>query len=72
MLQHVLVAAYGVGLEFVLLHVASITKAVLRELDIQQIEWPAVSPDLNPIEYCGIGLTEVFVGALFRHRLSKT
>ena len=32
-------------------HVALITRAVLRELDIQEMEWPAVSPDLNPIEH---------------------
>ena len=24
---------------------------VARELDIQEMEWPAVSPDLNPIEH---------------------
>jgi hypothetical protein len=23
----------------------------LRELDIQEMEWPAVSPDINPIEH---------------------
>ena len=46
LLQHVLVAAYGVGPEFVLMHdnarahVARIARAVLRELDIQEIEWP--------------------------------
>ena len=32
-------------------HVARITRAVLRELEIQEMEWTAVSPDLNPIEY---------------------
>jgi hypothetical protein len=57
MLQHVLVAVYGVGPEFVLIHdnarahVALITRAVLRELDIQEMEWPAESFDLNPIEH---------------------
>jgi Transposase and inactivated derivatives len=57
LLQHVLVAAYGVSPEFELMHdnarayVARITRAVLRELDIQGMEWPTVSPDLNPIEY---------------------
>ena len=49
-----LVAACGVTPEFVLMHdnahVACIANAVLRELDIQEMEWPAVSPDLNPIE----------------------
>jgi Transposase and inactivated derivatives len=57
LLQHVLVPAYSVGPEFILMHdnarahVARITRAVLRELDIQEMEWPAVSPDLNPIEH---------------------
>jgi hypothetical protein len=56
LLQHVLVAAYSVGPEFVLMHdnarahVAHITRAVLRELDIQEMELPAVSLDHNPIE----------------------
>ena len=74
LLQHVLVAAYDFGPEFVLMHhnarahVERITRAVLRELDIQEMQWPAVSPNLNSIEH-GIGLTEVF---LFYHRLSKT
>ena len=31
-------------------HVAHIARAVLQEENIQEIEWPAVSPDLNPIE----------------------
>jgi hypothetical protein len=54
LLQRVLFAAYGVGPEFVLMHdnakthVVRITRAVL--LDIHKMEWPAVSPDLNPIE----------------------
>ena len=44
LLKHVLVAAYGVDPEFVFMHdnasthVARITRAVLRELDIQEIE----------------------------------
>jgi hypothetical protein len=57
LLQHVSVAAYGVGPEFILMHdnarahVARITRAVLRELDIQEMEWPTVSPDLSLIEH---------------------
>ena len=44
LLQHVLVAAYGVGPEFILMHnnarahIVRITRAVLRELDIQEME----------------------------------
>jgi hypothetical protein len=57
LLHYVLVAACGVGPEFVLMHdnarahIAHITTAVLQELDIQEMEWPAVSPNLNPIEH---------------------
>ena len=57
LLRHVLVAPYGVGPEFLLVHdntrahLACITRAVMQELDIQEIEWSAVSPDLNPIEH---------------------
>ena len=53
LLQQLLVAAYGVGSEFVLMHdnarahVVRITRTVLRELNIQKLEWPAVSPDLR-------------------------
>jgi hypothetical protein len=49
-------AAYDVGPEFVLMHdnarahVARITRAIL-ELDIQEMEGPAVSPNLNPIKH---------------------
>ena len=52
-----LVAVYGVGPEFVLMHdnarahVARMTRAVLRELDIKEMEWPIVSPEHNPIEH---------------------
>ena len=44
LLQHVLVAAYGVGPEFVIMHdnarahIAHITGAVFRKLDIQEME----------------------------------
>ena len=55
LLHQLLVAAYGVGPEFILMHDnarahgACITRAVLRELDIQGMEWPAKSPDHYPI-----------------------
>ena len=51
------------ALEFVLMHdnarahVARITKAVLRELEIQEMEWPAGIPDLNPIQHVWDRLT---------------
>ena len=57
LLQYVLVAAYSVGPEFVLMHnnsmahVACIIRAVLQELNIQEMEWPAVSSDLNSIKH---------------------
>ena len=49
--------AYGVGPEFVLMHgnarahVVRITRAIMREQDIQEMKWPEASSDLNPIEH---------------------
>ena len=52
LLQYVLVAAYGVGPEFVLMHSYSVhQQSRLAKMDIQEKEWPAVSPDLNPIKH---------------------
>ena len=73
-----LAVAYGIGPEFVLIHynaracVVCITRVVLQELDIQEMEWPVVSSDVNPIEHVWDRLNKVFVGILFHHRLSKT
>jgi hypothetical protein len=59
---------HSVGPEFVLMHnnasarVARITRAALRELDIQEIEWPAVSPNLNPIELVWVRLNRSIHG----------
>ena len=56
LLHHVVPVAYGGGPEFLLMHdnarahVAAITMDVLQRLDIQVMEWPAVSPNLNPFE----------------------
>ena len=75
LLQHVLVAAYGICPEFVLMHdnartrVVRITRAVLRELDIQEMEWPAANPDLNPIEHVWDMLNRSVPGRLFHQRL---
>jgi hypothetical protein len=57
LLQHVLIAAYSVRPKFLLMHdnarahVACISRAVLQELHIQDMEWPAVSPNPNPIHH---------------------
>lgn len=55
--DHVVPAAYGVGPNFILMqdnarpHTAAITRNFLQEREIQLMEWPALSPDLNPIEH---------------------
>lgn len=55
--EHVVPAAFGIGPNFVLMqdnarpHTAGTTMDFLQELRIQTMVWPALSPDLNPIEH---------------------
>jgi hypothetical protein len=55
--DHMVPAAYCVGQNFILMqdnakpHTAGITRDFLQESGIQVMEWPALSADLNPIEY---------------------
>jgi peptidoglycan/xylan/chitin deacetylase (PgdA/CDA1 family) len=55
--DHVVPAAYGVGQNFILMHdnakphTAGVTRNFLQESGILVMEWPALSPDLSPIEY---------------------
>lgn len=55
--EHVVPAAYGVGHEFILMHdnarphTARVTLDFLQERRIQTMDWPPLSPDLNPIEH---------------------
>lgn len=55
--EHVIPFAPVIGINFVLMHdnarphAARITTDYLREVGIQALAWPAVSPDLNPIEH---------------------
>ena len=64
LLQDVLVAAYGVCPEFLIMHdntrahVVCITRAALRELEIQEMEWSAVRPDFNSFEHVWDRLTK--------------
>lgn len=55
--MHVVTAAQIMDPGFILVqdnarvHVANDTMNFLRELEIQAMDWPAMSPDLNPIEH---------------------
>lgn len=55
--DHVIPAAYGIGQNFVFmqdnarLHTAAITMNFLRHHGIHTMNWPPLSPDLNPIEH---------------------
>ncbi|KAJ4425489.1 hypothetical protein ANN_28107, partial [Periplaneta americana] len=50
-------AAVGVGPRFLFVqdnakaHSASVTRDFLRENEIEVMEWPAISPDFNPIQH---------------------
>lgn len=55
--DHVIPAAYGIGPDFIFMqdnarpHTAAITIDFLNEHEIRKMDWPAISPDLNPIEH---------------------
>lgn len=55
--EHVVPAAIGVGPGFLFVqdnaraHSAAVTRDFLRRNEIEVMEWPAISPDLNPIEH---------------------
>lgn len=57
LLDHVVPYAGFVGENFILMHdnarchTARITQHFLREVDLRTMNWPALSPDLNPIEH---------------------
>ena len=55
--DHVIPAAYGIGPDFLFMqdnarpHTAAITTDFLNQHEIHTMDWPAISPDLNPIEH---------------------
>lgn len=55
--EHVVPAAFGIGLNFVLMqdnarpHTAAVTINFIQQLQIHVVDWPAFSPDLNLIEH---------------------
>ncbi|CAH2095194.1 unnamed protein product [Euphydryas editha] len=57
LLDHVVPYARYIGEDFVLMHgnawchTASVTRQFLEEVEIKPMMWPALSPDLNPIEH---------------------
>ena len=43
-------------------HVARVTTQFLQQNNVKVMPWPAVSPDLNPIEHiCGVGSLHAFM-----------
>ncbi|GFW39994.1 DDE_3 domain-containing protein [Trichonephila clavipes] len=62
--QHVRLFRGAMGAEFLFMddqarnHRANIVDECLQSEDITRMDWPAYSPDLNPIEQCGICMTD--------------
>ncbi|GFX07673.1 transposable element Tcb1 transposase [Trichonephila clavipes] len=62
--QHVRLFRGAMGAEFLFMddnvrpHRGNIVDECLQSEDITRMDWPAYSPDLNPIENCGICLAD--------------
>ncbi|CAF4918864.1 unnamed protein product [Pieris macdunnoughi] len=56
-LEHVVPYAGFVDEDFILMHdnarchTARVTQQFLREVDLRTMDWPALSPDINPVEH---------------------
>ncbi|GFV35973.1 DDE_3 domain-containing protein [Trichonephila clavipes] len=76
--QHVRLFRGAMGAEFLFIdhnarpHRANIADECLHSEDITRMDWPAYSPDLNPIEHCGTCLADELQPSTPSHLSTRT